>query len=83
MSQITIRNISPELEHLIRRTAIQQHISLNEAVQRLLRQATGLDESSGRRRDIRKLAGSWTKTEVEEFEQTQQGLSEIDMELWQ
>lgn len=82
MSQITIRNLSPELEHVIRRAAAEQHMSLNEAVQHLLRQATGLDDSSGRKRNLRKLAGSWNAEEAREFEQTQAGNSQIDSELW-
>ncbi len=82
MSQITIRNLSPELEHVIRRTAMEQHISLNEAVQHLLEQATGLDDTSGRKRNLRELAGSWNATEAREFEQTQEDNSRIDPELW-
>ncbi|AFG36500.1 FitA-like ribbon-helix-helix domain-containing protein [Spirochaeta africana] len=83
MSQITIRNLSPELDHLIRQEALKRHISLNEAVQHLLRQATGLDDNSDRKRDLRKLAGGWTDENLHEFEQTQTINSAIDSELWQ
>ena len=57
-------------------------MSLNEAVQHLLRQATGLDDSSGRKRILRELSGSWNAKEAREFEQTQKGNSQIDPDLW-
>lgn len=83
MSQITIRNLSPELDAVIRQVAQKHHMSLNEAVQHLLRQATGLDDSDGRKRNLRGLAGTWSDTDVREFERTQAHNSGIDAELWQ
>ncbi|MFP4611576.1 MAG: hypothetical protein ACLFQT_11190 [Thiohalophilus sp.] len=61
---------------------MEQQISLNEAVQQLLQQATGLDDRSGRKRNLRNLAGSWNAAEAREFEQTQEDNSRIDPELW-
>ena len=67
----------------MRRQAIEQGISLNDAVQRLLRQAAGLEEGSSRRRNLRDLAGSWSQEDVSAFAATQQGFDSIDPEMWQ
>jgi hypothetical protein len=82
MSQITIRDLDPNLERLIRQTAETEHLSLNEVVQRLLLKAVGLSPNSSKKRDLRKLAGRWTEREAAAFEASQEGFRAIDDEVW-
>jgi len=82
MSQITIRNMDPLIEKLIRQKAESGHQSLSETANQMLRQAAGLDSSSGKKRNLKNLAGSWNREAAEEFEKTQEQFSRIDEELW-
>lgn len=82
MSQITIRNLDPLVEKIIRQKAKNGHESLSETVNLLLKQAIGLDGSTGKKRNLQHLAGSWSNEAADEFEKTQIPFNVIDDELW-
>ncbi|MCK5250333.1 MAG: hypothetical protein KAJ98_10245 [Spirochaetaceae bacterium] len=82
MSQITIRNLDPLVEKIIRQKAKNGHESLSETVNLLLKQAIGLDGPTGKKRNLQHLAGSWSNEAADEFEKTQIPFNVIDDELW-
>ena len=84
MSQITIRNLDPLVEKIIRQKAKNGHESLSETVNLLLKQAIGLDSSTGKKkkRNLQHLAGSWSNEAADEFEKAQIPFNVIDDELW-
>ncbi len=82
MSQITIRNMDPLVEKILRQKAEAGHQSLSETANQMLKQAAGLDSSSGKKRNLKCLAGSWSREETEAFEKTQEPFMQIDEELW-
>lgn len=82
MSQITVRGLSPEVEREIRRRAARDHRSINQTIQFLLREALGLDDEGGRRRNLAHLAGTWSEGDAEEFNRAVAVFEEVDPELW-
>ena len=83
MSQITIRDIDPIIETIIRQKAKAENKSLSEVTNQLLQKALGVDHAAGKKRNLQELAGSWSPQNQEEFESTQDFFREIDNEMWQ
>jgi plasmid stability protein len=82
MASITIHNLDPELDQQLRATAEQQHTSLNQTIQKLLKEALGLNRPSVKKSDFSDLSGTWSKKEAQEFEMATAEFSKIDHELW-
>ena len=86
MKAITLRNLPPEIEKLVRKEADRQRTSINKAVIRLLeRKAEGHKKKKLRIKeygDLDTLAGSWTKKEAAEFNRALAAQRTIDPELW-
>jgi plasmid stability protein len=66
MSQVTIRNMDKEVEQIIRQKAAAMNESLSSVINQLLRQVLGLEKNSGKKRNLRKLAGKWGGEELAE-----------------
>ena len=62
-TQITVRNVDPELSRQLRVISAERGESLNTTVLRLLRNAIGLD---ARRERLQRYVG-WTTDDLEEF----------------
>jgi len=82
MSQLTVRNLPPEIEEAIRRRARERHISINQSITELLCEALGIPESGGKRRDLSDLAGTWSEDEAQAFDEAIRHQRGIDEELW-
>ena len=83
MSQITIRSLPKDLEKSIRELSKQQGTSLNKTLIGLLEKATGLDHSrTAKKRDLSKIAGTWSSHEADEFEDRIREFESVDEELW-
>ena len=82
MSQITIRNINPQVERILRKKARKEHISLSEAANNLINQALGFDAGSEKLRNLDHLAGAWSLEDLQEFENSQEDFSTIEDEVW-
>jgi len=86
MKAITLRNLPPEIEKIVRKEADRQHTSINKAVISLLERRSkshkkikpGIKEYD----DLDSLAGSWTKKEASEFNKALAAQRTIDPELW-
>jgi hypothetical protein len=86
MKTITLRNLPPEIEKVVRREADRQRTSFNKAVIRLLeRKAEGRKKKQARTTefdDLDALAGAWTKKEAADFDQALTAQRSVDPELW-
>ena len=83
MRQITVRSIPEELLREIREHARREGVSMNQAVVRLLKRATGLEVAGDRkRRDLSRIAGTWTSEQAAEFDRVVEGFEALDEEMW-
>ena len=77
-TQITVRNVDPELSRQLRAISAERGESLNTTVLRLLRDAVGLD---ARRERLRRYVG-WTSDEIEEFTAALSAQRVVDEQHW-
>jgi hypothetical protein len=84
MPQITLRNLDPEIEKIIRQEAKKSKKSLNQVVQELLRQKAGSvkKKTPPRGQSLKNLAGGWSDQEVAEFFENIKSCEQIDEEMW-
>jgi hypothetical protein len=86
MKAITLRNLPPEIEKVVRKEADRQRTSINKAVISLLeRKAEGHKKKKVKAKvydDLDSLAGSWTKKEAAEFNKALAAQRIVDPELW-
>ncbi|RLB85297.1 MAG: hypothetical protein DRH26_18430 [Deltaproteobacteria bacterium] len=83
MSQITLRQIPENIDTHIRLMSKQQNKSINKTIIGLLEKALGLKESSKKKRGLSSLAGTWNKSQSEEFIKNSQIFDKIDREIWE
>jgi len=81
MKTLTVRNLPPEVAEALEREKRRRGESLNQTVIELLTQGLGVGMT--RSNGLRRLAGSWSEKELQEFEQAVAPFEEIDDELWQ
>lgn len=84
MKQLTLRGFDPELARVIQEYAQQEGMSLNRAVLKLLRRATGLERSQDNRigTSLDHLAGTWSEEQEREFLASIEDFNQIDEDLW-
>ena len=87
MTQLTIRNFSPELEKKIRSLAKERECSLNKAAVFLLNQGAGISDrpmAQGIGHGLDTFIGTWNQSEAEAFDQRIEAAFEsVDDDLWQ
>ncbi len=77
-SQITLRNVDPELSKRLRAISAQRRESLNATVLHILRAAVGLDE---RRERLRRYT-TWNESDVKEFDAALAAQRVVDEQYW-
>ena len=77
-TQITVRNVDPELSRQLRAISAEHGESLNATVLRLLRDAVGLD---ARRERLRRYVG-WTVDDLGEFTSALRAQRLVDEQHW-
>lgn len=84
MKAITLRNLPPELQRVIRRKAKEKGTSISRAVIGLLEESTGIGDNKKKvvHHDLDALAGSWTREESSQFEHALAEQRGIDPDLW-
>ncbi len=84
MSQITLRNLDPEIEKMIRHEAKKRKISLNRAIQDMLQQKISSREKrkTPRGQLLKSLAGGWNDNDVKDFFETIKSCEQIDESMW-
>lgn len=86
MKQLTIRVTEPEVRRRIEELAEREHLSLNQAVLKLLRRAVGLGADALEEveigDDILRFSGRWSQQEANEFDDAVRIFDTIDDEFW-
>ncbi len=85
MKIVTLRNLPPELERIIRKRADKKKMSVNKAVISLLEESVGRPRGKAKapiHHDLDDLAGSWSKEEAGHFEKALAKQRSIDVDLW-
>lgn len=82
MNQMTLRQIPDRVEDRIRKLSAKNNESINKTTLKLLMKATGCDSSKRKKRDLAKLAGTWSTKDAREFEETVKIFDQVDEELW-
>jgi hypothetical protein len=82
MSQTTLRQIPAALDRRLRDLARRSGSSLNKTIIAILLKALGIDEGGGKKRDLRRLAGTWNEEQANEFEKNTRVFEDIDPEIW-
>lgn len=85
MKAITLRNIPPQIVHLIQQKAKEKGTSTNKTVVSLLEECGGIGQKKKKKtsyHDLDTLAGSWTKEEAATFDKALAKQREIEPDLW-
>ena len=86
MKAVTLRNLPPHIAKAIRQEANRKGMSLNKAIIGMLDNRLGSREKKSSRQpshhDLDDLAGSWSKEESAEFDQSLVAQRTIDPDLW-
>ena len=77
-SQITLRNVEPELSKRLRAISAERRESLNATVLHILRTAVGLDE----RRERLQRYMTWNDSDAGEFDDVLAAQRVIDEQIW-
>ncbi len=78
-TQLTLRNVDPELSRRLRAISQERGDSVNSTVLRLLRDAVGLN---ARRERLLRYAG-WTTDDLEEFNSALRAQRVVDARSWE
>lgn len=82
VKQLTIRGFDDELARRIRKVARRNHVSLNQAVLKLLRKGAGLGENAGGEdvvgSSLDHLIGTWSSEEADAIERAIDDFEKID-----
>lgn len=82
---ITLKNLDSLLFQKLKAEAKKQGKDLNTLLVQLLSKYFGFDKKkpgSGGKNDLRRLAGTWSKKDYEEFMGNTSSFGEIDTQLW-
>ena len=87
MADLIIRSLDDGLATRLKVEAKKRGLSLNKYMQQLLAQAmsgapSGTAVETGRRNDLRKLAGRWTARQAREFKLAVEPFAAIEPDLW-
>lgn len=82
MKQITIRGVPQEISRALEKEKKRRGTSLNQTVLDLLGQYFGLNSDSSFDNGLSKLAGTWTKADLNAFEKNTSIFNSIDQEVW-
>jgi len=77
--QYTIRNVPETVDEALRKLAVRDGASLNQAALAALKAGAGVEEGV-RHHDVDALAGTWVRDEA--FDEAQAVFEAIDEELW-
>jgi len=85
MKSITIHGLDELLDRTIRNLADREGLSMNKTIKKVLRSALGLDDQGKmtRREQFTDLFGTWTKQDLEEFQENTADFSRVDPSDWQ
>ena len=82
MRTMTIRNVSAELAAALEAEKRRRGLSLNRTVLAVIGEALGTSQGRRRSNGLRKLSGSWSEEEFQQFEEAVAPFGTIDEEVW-
>lgn len=83
MKSITIHKIDDATEGVLVARALQEGVSLNQLIKRLLRESLGIGgQKPDHSEDFAGFCGKWSEQEAEEFDKEVSIFDEIDEEVW-
>ena len=85
MPNINIRDLDETVHARLKTEAQRKGMSLNSLIVKYLRQDVGLearDKKTPTHHDLDKLAGTWSKKDVQDFQKATSVFEEIDETLW-
>jgi hypothetical protein len=82
IKQVTLRGIPDRVGKGLRDHAARTGHSLNRTTIELLEQALGVKATDGKKRDLSRLAGQWSREECGAFDRNTRIFEQIDDELW-
>ena len=86
MNQLTLRGFDDDLSERLQALAEKEHLSLNKAALKLLRQATGLDVVEPPQKRVGsaldEFIGCWTPNEAKDFNRQVKVFEQVDPDLW-
>ena len=82
MKQLTVRNVSVDIEKALRAEQRRSGASLNQTVIDLLRKALGLVAGRPYQNGLARLAGTWSDEDLKQFEAQTEIFETIDGDLW-
>ena len=82
MNDVTIRDLPPKLSEALEKEKRRRGQSLNQTVIDLLAHGLGVAPSKKTRNGLSRLAGTWSRDDLEEFESAIAHTEQIDEELW-
>ena len=80
---LTVRGVPKDVADALQVERRRRATSVNATVINLLRQALGLNHAEVFDNGLGRLAGTWTKRDLDEFEQDTKHFETIDPDLWQ
>jgi plasmid stability protein len=82
VKHLTIRELPDDLARALEKEKRRRGQSLNRTVKDLLRQSLALDGNRGYSNGLGKLAGGWSKADLESFEKATAVFERIDPDVW-
>ena len=82
MKHLTVRDVPADVAKALDRERRRRGLSLNETVKQLLRQSLALEAEKSRDNGLGKLAGTWSKAELSEFEAATAVFEKVDEHVW-
>jgi hypothetical protein len=84
MSQITLRDLAPDIEKMIRLEARKSKKSLNRVIQEMLQLKIGSvkKKPTPRGQSLKNLAGGWSDQEAAQFFESIKSCEQIDEDMW-
>jgi plasmid stability protein len=82
MRHLTIRELPEDLARALQKEKRRRGTSLNQTVKELLRQSLALETDRGYANGLGRLAGGWTRADLESFENATAVFERIDDDVW-
>ena len=85
MPNINIRGLDDNVHQHLKKEAREKGLSLNTLIVKYLRQDVGLDipvKKKQTHHELDKLAGTWSKKDVQDFQKAVSGFETIDESIW-
>ena len=82
MKALTVRNVPKKVADALARERRRRDQSLNQTVIDILAEALALDSRGGRNNGLASLAGTWSASDVAQFEEAIAASEHVDDELW-